>query len=98
MVKIPDTPLAPVSGIVFEQSDPLLSRRRLPDPGHKKTAGPKPRRRDRLNASLKSTQQLENALVRLVGERERGDRDRLAGRQRLAVGRFLVGIGQSQVG
>src|SRR6476660_1560536 len=64
----------------------------------KKTAGPKPRRRDGSSSSPKSAQELQNALVRLVGERERGDRDRLAGRQRLAVGRFLVGIGQGQVG
>ena len=64
----------------------------------KKTAGPKPRRRDGSSSWPKSAQELQNALVRLVGERERGDRDRLAGRQRLAVGRFLVGIGQSQVG
>src|SRR6266478_964158 len=46
----------------------------------------------------KSAQELEHALLRLVGERQRGHRDRLAGRQRLAVGRFLVGIGQRQVG
>src|SRR5712664_1777884 len=46
----------------------------------------------------KSAQELQNALLRLVGERERGDRDRLAGRQRLAVGRLLVGVGQGQVG
>src|SRR5450755_5139099 len=46
----------------------------------------------------KSAQQLKHALLRLVGERQRGYRDRLAGRQRLAVGRFLVGIGQRQVG
>src|ERR1700679_1647308 len=45
-----------------------------------------------------SAQQLQHALLRLVGERQRGDRDRLAGRQRLAVGRFLVRIGQRQVG
>jgi hypothetical protein len=32
-----------------------------------------------------SAQQLQHALLRLVGERERGDRDRLAGRQRLAA-------------
>src|SRR5689334_23872557 len=43
-------------------------------------------------------EQLQHARLRLVGERERGDRDRLAGRQRLAVGRFLVGVGQRQVG
>src|ERR1700761_1089611 len=41
-------------------------------------------------------EQLQHARLRLVGERERGDRDRLAGRQRLAVGRFLVGVGQRQ--
>ncbi len=42
-------------------------------------------------------EELENALLRLVGQRQRGHRDRLAGRQRLAVGRFLVGVGQRQV-
>jgi hypothetical protein len=46
----------------------------------------------------KSAQQLKHALLGLVGQRQRGDRDRLAGRQRLAVGRFLVGIGQRQIG
>src|SRR5580698_2471603 len=46
---------------------------------------------------LKLAQQLQHALLRLVGERQRGHRDRLAGRQRLAVGRFLVGIGQRQI-
>src|SRR6266446_6791626 len=46
----------------------------------------------------KSAQQLQHARLRLVGKRQRGDRDRLAGRQRLAVGRFLVGIGKCQVG
>src|SRR6202022_3703411 len=46
----------------------------------------------------KSAQQLQHALLRGVGQRQRGHRDRLAGRQRLAVGRFLVGIGQRQVG
>src|SRR5437660_7501699 len=45
-----------------------------------------------------SAQQLQDAGLRLVGERQRRDRDRLAGRQRLAVGRFLVGVGQGQVG
>src|SRR5204863_627191 len=64
----------------------------------KKAAGPTPRRRDGSNGSPKSAQELQDALVRLVGERQRGDRDRLAGRQRLAVGRFLVGVGQGQVG
>src|SRR5215468_6478002 len=44
-----------------------------------------------------SAQELQNALLRLVGERQRGGRDRLAGRQRLAVRRFLVRIGQRQV-
>src|ERR1700722_14238590 len=44
-----------------------------------------------------SAEQLQHALLRLVGKRQRGDRDRLAGRQRLAVGRFLVGVGQRQV-
>src|SRR5579862_4914004 len=46
----------------------------------------------------RSAQELQNALLRLVGERQRRGRNRLAGRQRLAVGRFLVGIGQRQVG
>src|SRR6266446_6911312 len=46
----------------------------------------------------KSAQELKHALLRLVGQRQRGHRDRLAGRQRLAVGRFLIGIGQRQVG
>src|SRR5438874_6290164 len=45
-----------------------------------------------------SAQQLQHARLRLVGQRQRRDRDRLTGRQRLAVRRFLVGIGQSQVG
>ena len=44
-----------------------------------------------------SAQQLQHALLRLVGQRQRGHRDRLPGRQRLAVGRFLVGVGQRQV-
>src|SRR6195952_5068718 len=47
---------------------------------------------------FRSLQQAEHALLRLVGQRQRRDRDRLAGRQRLAVGRFLVGVGQRQVG
>src|SRR5947207_13441377 len=38
------------------------------------------------NASTESAQELEHALLRRVGERQRGDRDRLAGRQRVAVG------------
>src|SRR6266516_1682853 len=42
-------------------------------------------------------QQLEHALLRLVGKRERGHRDRLAGGQRLAVRRFLVGVGKGEV-
>src|SRR5262249_50398606 len=48
-------------------------------------------------AAWLSAQELQHARLRLVGERQRGDRDRLAGRQRLAVGRFLVGVGQRQV-
>src|SRR5207342_548061 len=64
----------------------------------KKTTGQSPAvlvcRRFRLG----SAQELKNVLLRLVGERQRGGRDRLAGRQRLAVGRFLVGVGQRQVG
>src|ERR1700687_1158022 len=46
----------------------------------------------------RSAQQLENVLLRLVGKRQRGGRNRLAGRQRLAVGRFLVGVGERQGG
>src|SRR6202022_2270304 len=46
----------------------------------------------------KSAQELQPALLRGVGQRQRGHRDRLAGRQRLAVGRFLVGVGERQVG
>ena len=42
-------------------------------------------------------EKLEHALLRGVGQRQRGDRDGLAGRQRLAVGRLDVGIGQGQV-
>ena len=62
----------------------------------RKTAGfPPPFRRWLLLSG--SAEQLQHALLRLVGERERGHRDRLAGRQRLAVGRFLVGVGQRQV-
>src|SRR5207244_7020396 len=45
-----------------------------------------------------SAQELKNALLRLVGQRQCRRRDRLAGRQRLAVGRFLVGIGERQRG
>src|SRR6267378_1870921 len=45
----------------------------------------------------KSAQQLKHALLRGVGQRQRGDRDRLAGGQRLAVRRFLVGVGQREV-
>src|SRR6478672_4526821 len=45
-----------------------------------------------------SAQELKNALLRLVGERQRRSRNRLAGRQRLAVGRFLVGVGERQRG
>src|ERR1700743_3654832 len=40
-----------------------------------------------------SAQQLQHARLRLVGECKRGDRDRLAGRQRLAVGRLLGCVG-----
>src|SRR4029077_14836375 len=47
--------------------------------------------------SFGSAQELKHALLRLVGKRERGDRDRLAGGQRLAVRRFLIGVGQRQV-
>src|SRR5205814_10225183 len=49
-------------------------------------------------ASTKSAQELENALLRRVGERQRGYRDRLAGRHRLAARGVLVGIGQRQDG
>src|SRR5262249_21502268 len=48
-------------------------------------------------AAWLSAQELQHARLRLVGQRQRRDRDRLAGRQRLAVGRFLVGVGQRQV-
>src|SRR6266436_6233348 len=47
---------------------------------------------------VRSAQELQHTRLRLVGQRQRRDRDRLAGRQRLAVGRFLVGIGKRQVG
>src|SRR5271169_3264814 len=56
-----------------------------------------PRRSDLLMV-LDLPQELKHALLRLVGQRQRRDRDRLAGRQRLAVGGFLVGVGQRQVG
>src|SRR5579872_2556816 len=46
----------------------------------------------------RSAQELQNVLLRLVGKRERRGRDRLPGRERLAVGRFLVGVGERQVG
>src|SRR5215468_5212316 len=46
----------------------------------------------------RSAQELQNALLRLVRQRQRRRRDRLAGRQRLAVGRFLVGVGKRQRG
>src|SRR5246127_3826325 len=42
-------------------------------------------------------EQLQHTRLRLVGQRQRRDRDRLAGRERLAVGRFLVGVRQRQV-
>src|SRR6202035_4767988 len=58
----------------------------------------KPRRSGLSKVSPRSAQELQNALLRLVGERQRGRRNRLAGRQRLAVGRFLVGVGQRQSG
>src|SRR5215813_12968438 len=50
-----------------------------------------------LGLSSNSTEQLQHARLRLVGQRQRRDRDRLTGRQRLAVGGQLVGIGQRQV-
>src|SRR5438477_11244436 len=40
-----------------------------------------------------SAQELQYALLRLVGQRQRGDCDRLAGRQRLAVACLRVGVG-----
>src|SRR5207248_5666875 len=43
-------------------------------------------------------QQLEHALLRLVGQRQRGDRDGLTTRQRLTVRRFLGGVSKRQVG
>src|SRR3954451_14702900 len=48
--------------------------------------------------TLNLAQQLKHALLRLVGQRERRDCDRLTGRQRLTVGRFLVSVSQGQVG
>src|SRR6185437_6005695 len=62
----------------------------------RKTAGLPPPFRYYVSSPV-LTEQLQHALLRLVGERQRGHRDRLAGRQRLAVGRFLVGVGQRQV-
>ena len=52
----------------------------------------------RLRLAFSLLQELEHALLRLIGKRERGHCDRLAGRQRLAVGGFLIGVGQRQVG
>src|SRR6476619_4553732 len=46
----------------------------------------------------KSAEELEHALLRLVSQSQRGNRDRLAGGQRLAVCRCFIGIGQRQVG
>src|SRR4051794_25136586 len=43
-------------------------------------------------------EQLEHALLGLVGQRQRGHRDRLAGGEGPAVRRFLFGVGQRQVG
>src|SRR5579863_2818158 len=69
-----------------------------PVTANKKRRGFWPRRSFLSTISPRSAQELKNVLLRLVGERQRGGRDRLAGRQRLAVGRFLVGVGQRQVG
>src|SRR6185312_10006644 len=84
-----------------KESLPAATLRRRPSrrAPNAKTAGLPPPFAVRIFAVSRaiSAQQLQDAGLRLVGERERGDRDRLAGRQRLAVGRFLVGVGQRQV-
>src|SRR6202051_61160 len=64
----------------------------------KKTAGVSPAVSISFSLRSISAQQLKHALLGLVGQRQRRDRDRLAGRQRLAVGRFLVGGGPRQGG
>src|SRR5215207_10920884 len=51
-----------------------------------------------VEVSPRSAQELQNALLRLVGKRQRRGCDRLTSRQRLAVGRFLVGVGERQSG
>src|ERR1700745_2548025 len=71
----------------------LMSR----TPRKQENGGGFPRRFTSLPPLTELAEQLQHALLRLVGERQRRDRDRLAGRQRLAVGRFLVGVGQRQV-
>src|SRR5262249_56773147 len=55
------------------------------------------RRFDSYLSSKLLAEQLQHARLRLVGERECRDRDRLAGRECLAVGRFLVGVGEREV-
>src|ERR1700691_4999875 len=70
----------------------------VPGPPKTKKRGGSPRRFAFDLSQSGSAQQLQHALLRLVGERQRGDRDRLPGGQRLAGGRFLVRIGQRQVG
>src|SRR6185312_14832312 len=42
-------------------------------------------------------EQTENRLLALVGQRQGRDGNRLTGRQRLAVGGFFVGVGESEV-
>src|ERR1700759_4889433 len=75
---------------------PALEDFALPRPLQRKNGGGSPAVLFLFFCS-RSAQELKHALLRLVGERQRGHGDRLAGRQRLAVGRFLVGIGQRQV-
>src|SRR5579872_6548932 len=63
----------------------------------------KQKRRSSCSAALlyrlrcRLAQQLQHACLRLVGERECGDCDRLASRKRLAVGCFLIRIGKDEV-
>src|SRR4051812_50230408 len=63
----------------------------------KKTAGPKSRRLC-LSNPLNLAQQLQHGLLRLVGERQRGGRDRLAGGQRPGGWRLLLWGGGGQRG
>ena len=63
------------------------------------TAGPKPRRL-RFAGSVRRDQRssCRTPCCDWLASAQRGGRDRLAGRQRLAVGRFLVEVGERQVG